>query len=39
MGFIRTQPRWNIHSPVLDQGADVESGGHWAKGTLGDRVN
>ena len=39
MRFIRSQPRWNIHSPVLDQSADIESRGHWAKCPLGDRLS
>ena len=39
MRFIRSQPRRNIHSPMLDQGADIESGGHRAKGPLGDRFS
>ena len=39
MGLIGPQPRWDIHSPMLDQGADVESRGHWAKGPLGERLS
>lgn len=34
MGFIGSQPWGNLHSPMFNQGANVEGCGHGAKSTL-----